>query len=296
MSEFSAHWLASREAADHRARDHALLLRVVDYFQYQQRVELGVMTFLDVGCGTGSNLRAMAPFFGERQRWILLDYDINLLAKARKDLILWADQHVSAETFLDSPTQPRLIPSLNLQKEGKQITVDFRREDLAQNLEAVMNIPADLITASAFFDLVAKDWLSRFCQILTKPLYTVLTYDGREDWRPENALDTLIRDAFHHHQQTDKGFGAALGPSATSFLQTHLEKRGLRVFGAHSPWILSGHDHVLIQQLAQGISQAVRETELVDSANIDAWEASRSQAQSCVIGHQDIFAVRISSP
>ena len=73
----------------------------------------------------------------------------------------------------------------------------------------------DLVTASAFFDLVSEEWIARFCQELAArqlPLYTVLTYDGTETWSPPHDHDAPMLAAFHAHQGRDKGFGWAKRP------------------------------------------------------------------------------------
>jgi len=53
MSGFSPEWLTLREPADHRARDPMLALKVADRLQKLPRI-----TVTDLGCGTGSNIRA----------------------------------------------------------------------------------------------------------------------------------------------------------------------------------------------------------------------------------------------
>ncbi|HKH34927.1 MAG TPA: hypothetical protein VKA80_12340, partial [Beijerinckiaceae bacterium] len=64
MSGFSADWLALREPADHRARNRELLAQLRARFAGQEAV-----TVVDLGSGTGSNLRACAPQLAPRQRW-----------------------------------------------------------------------------------------------------------------------------------------------------------------------------------------------------------------------------------
>ena len=39
------------------------------------------LRIVDLGCGTGSNLRALAPLLGPRQHWRLVDYDADLLVE-----------------------------------------------------------------------------------------------------------------------------------------------------------------------------------------------------------------------
>ena len=278
MTGFSAQWLALREPADHRARDIALQSIVIHDLERLARMRAGPLKLVDLGSGSGSNLRALAPLLPEHQHWTLVDYDPALLEAARAACVAWADQVVANDV------------SLKLIKNNKHVTISFRCEDLSSNIEAVLAEPADLITAAAFFDLVAVDWLERFCGLLSTPLYTVLTYNGIEHWTPSEPSDAAMLNAFHEHQQTDKGFGAAAGPTAAGVMEKLLRTRGFVVTSASSPWKLDSNDHALIEQLATGSAGAVRDTGLVSQQEVEAWQRSRSQASTCEIGHTDLYA------
>ncbi len=278
MTGFSAQWLALREPADHRARDASLRDQVVHDLAHLARVRPGPIKFVDLGCGSGSNLRALAPHMPATQHWTLVDYDPALLSAAKAALVQWADQMVSDQDMLV------------LLKNDKHISVKFLCEDLSSHLEDVLALPTDLLTAAAFFDLVAEDWLERFCGLLRSPLYTVLTYNGQEIWHPPEPMDAAMLKAFHAHQQTDKGFGAAAGPNAVNVMETLLKARGFAVSKAQSPWKLAAADCNLIEQLAIGSAGAVLETKQVSAEEVSAWKKSRSVAQTCEIGHTDLYA------
>jgi hypothetical protein len=170
--------------------------------------------------------------------------------------------------------------------------VKFKCVDLLNDYQAVLNEPSDLITAAAFFDLVAKPWLTKFCASLSKPLYTVLTYDGNEKWSPPELIDADILKAFHQHQRTDKGFGSALGPTASECLQSLLRDQQFTTVCAPSPWILNHQDSALIQQLSIGTAEAVREMATLALTAVNQWEQSRMHASLCEIGHIDIFSYK----
>ena len=278
MTGFSAQWLALRETADHRARDVSLRNQVVHDLAHLARVRPGPINLVDLGCGSGSNLRALAPHLPATQHWTLVDYDPALLSAAKAALMQWADKIVSEQE------------TLVVLKNGKHISIDFLCEDLSSNLEAVLSRPMDLLTAAAFFDLVAESWLERFCGLLNAPLYTVLTYNGQEVWSPPQATDAAMLKAFHAHQQTDKGFGAAAGPTAAGVMEKLLKARGFAVSSAQSPWKLNASDRNLIEQLAIGSAGAVLETKRVSVEEVSAWKQSRSVAQTCEIGHTDLYA------
>jgi hypothetical protein len=278
---FSAEWLALREPVDHRSVSADLRASVARHFASHAHVHL-----LDMGCGSGSNLRGLAPVLGASQHWTLVDWDEGLLAHARAALSQWADDAQEGET-------------LTLRKAGKTIRVDFRKFDLAQDVERALDLAPDLVTAAAFFDLVSAQWIARFARAMTQrrlPLYTVLTYDGREVWSPPHEADAAMLAAFHQHQGSDKGFGPAAGPAAAQTLAAAFAAEGCDVRRASSPWRMAGGaDGALMSELAKGAAQAVRETGAVASARIESWLASRldasAPARACEIGHEDVFAL-----
>lgn len=293
MGEFSADWLALREPVDHRSRNAMLQNQVVNFFRQRAPVAAGLLHITDLGSGTGSNLRALAPHFGAMQCWTLVDYDTDLLQAARTTLLSWADGVLDINTpnlIREARGVSMAAESLVVTKNMKTIAVQFRCADLLADYRSILNEPADLITAAAFFDLVAEPWLAEFCAALSKPLYTVLTYDGKETWGPPNVLDADVLRAFHAHQSTDKGFGAALGPRGAERLQALLQSQGFTTVCAPSPWIMNSHDHRLIEQLAFGTARAVREIGMLENSVIDQWEQARRQASHCEIGHIDLFA------
>lgn len=278
MSGFSTDWLALREPADHAARAADTVAALSAYL-----AGLNHATIVDMGCGTGSNLRATSlalPVMA--QSWTLVDHDPALLAAARTALSAWAD------------TAEERGEELVLTKAGKFISVDTRVLDLNADIETVAGWRPDLVTAAAFFDLVSGPWIERFVAALVRrklPLYTVLTYDGRSSWTPPHASDEAVNAAFHAHQASDKGFGPSAGPQATRLLEQAFTAAGYALTIGDSPWRLSQRgDAELIRQLADGIAAAASETGMIPDADVKAWRAAHGADASACIGHLDLFA------
>ena len=277
---FSAGWLALREPADHRARNEDVRDAAMRLFAGRSEVRL-----VDLGCGAGSNLRALAPYLPAVQHWRLVDHNPALLQASRRELAAWADTW-----------EPGPDGGIVLRKGSARIGVTFTEADLSGGADHVLDTgpPADLITAAAFFDLVATPWIARFCATLAArrlPLYAVLTYDGAETWHPPHHADPAMRAAFHAHQATDKGFGMAAGPAAVAALTRGFHEHGWRIVTGPSPWRLGAADSGLIAILAEGSARAVGETGLVASSGVADWLASRRIARQCEIGHADFLAV-----
>lgn len=275
---FSPEWLALREPVDHRSTSKDLRGQVAARFANASPVQV-----MDLGCGSGSNLRALAEFLGREQRWTLVDWDESLLAHARFSLSQWGEDA--------SGDQGTLV----IHRGERRIEVSFERADLARHVAHALDRPLDLVTAAAFFDLVSEDWMGGFAASLAAratPLYTTLIYNGAERWSPPHALDEAMLRAFHAHQHGDKGFGPASGPGAADALSRALARCGYRISRASSPWIMDRADASLIAELAAGAATAVRESGLVSPRDVKSWLAARREAEGCEIGHTDLFAVK----
>jgi SAM-dependent methyltransferase len=261
MTGFSISWLDLRESADFKARDKFLALQAL---QWLERSNGGAdKILLDLGSGTGSTLRAFASLGAHHLVWRLVDYNSSLLDEA-------------------------------LKRHSK----DYVIEDYQADLNVINELPlvgVRLVTASALFDLVSCEFIDALIERLatqTTALYVALNYDGVTEWSPAHPLDAAVLDAFNRDQQRDKGFGPALGPHASAYLISSLQKAGYAVATAASPWQLSATDHALVSQLVYGIAEAVAKH--FDQFELNNWKDFRlAHAASgiCKVGHQDLLAL-----
>lgn len=279
MSGFSPEWLRLREAADRRARNRDIESVVQARFAQRDAV-----TVVDLGCGTGSNVRAIASLLPNVQSWTLVDNDAALLDEARKELTAWAD-HAEAKGG-----------ELHLTKSHATLSVTFKCLNIASDLEGALPAGTALVTASALFDLTSEDFIRAFarrCADIKAAMYAVLTYNGIQRWEPHRPADNQMSGAFHRHQLRDKGFGASAGPMAASLLADQFKLGGFLVQEGDSTWRLSRNDRTLLEELVRGHAMAVSETGLVDAKTIEAWvKVTRSAA---LVGHTDTFAVPVQS-
>jgi SAM-dependent methyltransferase len=275
MSGFDATWLDLREPADHRSRNEDLSRLLTRELGHR-----GTVSVLDLGCGTGSNLRATAPLLGPEQHWTLVDYDQALLDAAVERLGAWAS---AAE---------RRNGQLVLDKGGKHIVVRFRRADLAHDLESVFEARPNLVTASALFDLASADFIAAVAAEVVRSraaFYTVLTYNGTQRWTPKHEADAAMASAFRTHQVSDKGFGEAAGPMAPALLAAAFDAAGYSVSEGDSTWRLEAGDEALINGLVPGFVAAVRETKLVPEPKVADWLKVRRTG--ALVGHTDTLAL-----
>ncbi len=254
MSGFSTDWLALRAEADRRARNPQVGAAMAAALASLPRP----VRVLDLGAGSGNNLRATSPLLPLPQHWTLVDADAALL---------------------DAATAP----------EG--VTLSRRIADLAPNAGPLLEPAPDLVTASALLDLAGADWLGALVEALAAarlPVYTVLSYTGREAWDPAMAEDAAVLAAFHADQRRDKGLGPALGPGAHGAFADLLRAQGYRVVEGPSDWVLKApRDAALIAALAEGTARAVAPA-LGRAA--EAWGEARRGAARVTVSHADLFA------
>lgn len=277
---FSPEWLRLREPVDHRSRDKKLLAKTATLLSGKSEPVI-----YDLGAGAGSNLRGTALALGSRQRWVLVDYDADLLSASLDFLSQWADK--------SRPT----AAGLEIEKSGKHIRIEVKRADLNANLAPWGEHKPDLVTSAALFDLVSEQWIERFCTSLAKDklsLYTTLVHDETAQWSPAHDADTQMQDAFERDFGKEKGFGPSAGNKAIGLMARNLSTLGYDAELADSLWQLGANDYDLIVQLADGWAHAVRETKTVPEDVIQSWLAARKAAgTTCVVGHKDLLALPV---
>jgi SAM-dependent methyltransferase len=277
MSGFSTDWLALREAADHRSRNSTLLSKLAARFADREDVLV-----VDLGAGTGSNLRAVAPALPARQQWILIDHDPALLVAAFEAIAQWADSSRAVATGLE------------ISKGEKSLLIELRQEDISAEPAAWGNASPDLVTAAALFDLVSEVWIERFVAALARaglPLYTALNHDGVAEWSPPHPADRRMKGAFERHFGRDKGFGPSAGLRASKLMTDQLASAGYGIERGRSDWRLGPADSKLIAMLAEDWAKAAGETGDVPAAEIADWFAARKAVGvSSLVRHEDFLA------
>ena len=263
MSRFAHDWLALREPYDGAARSGTLADRFAKTLGPAPRL-------IDLGCGTGANLRYLAPILSRQQNWLCLDRDRDLLARAEAALGPWR------------------------REVGWQGSVRFAALDLATGLHA-LSFDGAGVTGSALLDLASAAWLERLAERCRRAaVLMALSFDGRLSWHPALAEDGLVRDRFLQHQRTDKGFRPALGPDAAAYLAARLEGTGHQITTAASDWQLGSADGELLGTTLDGVIAAAGE--IRDDRPLAAWAAERRLQLargelSLVVGHVDLLAL-----
>lgn len=265
MSSFSIAWLDLRETADFAARDKTLATQALKWLGQATDPISPDRIITDLGAGTGSTLRALTKLGANNIVWRLVDLDGKLLDEA-------------------------------LRRHGKQYLI----EDYQADLTVVAELPlsgANIVSASALFDLASADFIDALIdRIDTRKtaVYAALNYDGTTTWFPPHPLDENVLTAFNQDQQRDKGFGAALGPNCTTYLQQALEKKGYAVHINPSPWQLDTKDQAMLSELIKGVAGAVNEGYGLQEKELNEWKEFRLAHLAdgnCTVGHWDLLAL-----
>jgi hypothetical protein len=166
-------WLALRQPADAAARSVELAERLAHHLGDRPLV------IHDLGGGSGSMGRWLAPRLPGSQRWVVHDRDPDLLALA----------------VANPPAGA---------------SVEARVEDVTR-LEQLEG--ADLVVTSALLDLLTADELAAMLAACAGlPMLLALTVTGRVELTPADPLDSRIEAAFDDHQRR----GGRLGPDAAA--------------------------------------------------------------------------------
>ncbi|MET8678877.1 class I SAM-dependent methyltransferase [Streptomyces sp. NPDC004647] len=225
---YAPEWLELREGADAAARAAGLLHPLRRHLADLPRRGPGLV-IRDLGCGTGSMGRWLAPRLPGPQHWILHDHDPDLLDRA-----------------------VALTPGKAA--DGSRVTVATERGDIAR-LTADGLAGTSLVTASALLDVLTRDeldWLVAACADAGCPALLALSVVGRVEFTPADPLDAEIADAFNAHQRrSDQGRGM-LGPEAVEAAAEAFGRRGATVRVHASPWRLGADESALTAEWLRG--------------------------------------------
>ncbi|MEW2114104.1 trans-aconitate methyltransferase [Streptomyces sp. NPDC005474] len=265
---YAPDWLELREGADAAARSVELLDPLRIRLANLPR-KAGGRVIHDLGCGTGSMGRWLAPRLDGAQHWVLHDRDPYLL-------------HFAA------------VASPRAAADGSRVTVETRRGDVAR-LTSDALLGASLVTASALLDVLTREEVAALATASAGagcPALLTLSVAGRVEFATPDPLDGDIADAFNTHQRR----GGLLGPDAVTAACEAFDQRGATVHVHPSAWRLGPAEAALTAEWLRGwVAAAVEERPALKS-RADTYLAERLEA--CAAGelrvevhHSDLLAL-----
>jgi hypothetical protein len=284
VAETFSDWLALREPVDFASRSSALTLALLDALP--PRAPLHV---LDLGTGTGSNVRYLMPQLPSPQRWTLIDHDADLLAEIPRRLAAWADAAGYGTHTADD--------GLWIRGDRLECRIETRPLDL-RNLDRALVAGHHLVTGSALLDLVSDRWLQDLaaaCGANRAAVLFALTYSGDTHCTPPEPEDDDVTALMNRHQHGDKGFGPAAGPEAAERAVIAFEQAGYVVQRARSDWHLESDRAPLQTSLFEGWQRVAAAMAPDDAASYRDWLARRlahlaAGRSQIVVSHEDLAA------
>jgi hypothetical protein len=231
-------WLALREGEDARARS-------VDLAQAAALISGRPGLVHDLGSGTGSLMRWLAPRLPGPQTWILHDWNAAL-------------------------TNEALAGRRPCDADGHPVAARAHTGDLG-GLTAADLEGATLVTASALLDVLTFSEslaIARACVEAASPAFFSLSVTGRVDLVPSDPRDAWFEFAFNEHQERESGQRRLLGPEGGSTMRRLFELAGWNVREASTVWRLGSDDPRLLEAWFDGwVDAAVEQRpELRDDA------------------------------
>jgi SAM-dependent methyltransferase len=246
--EFSETWLGLREPADAAARAQDLV----------GLLPADIRTIRDLGCGTGSLGRWLAPQLPVPQHWIMADRDPALLEQAQA----------------------------NMPFDGVTVTTEL--SDVTA-LTAADLAGTDLVTCSALLDILTAEGIEslvRACADSRTPALFTLSVTGQVTLDPADEHDEVVQDAFNDHQRRNH----QLGPDAPHVARAAFERAGATVVTRESPWRLGEKEAALTLQWLRGWVGAAQEQR--PDLRLDAYLEKRlSTPTRATVGHIDLLAI-----
>ncbi len=264
----SSEWLALREPADADARARDLVERLG-----RELPAAGRGPVHDLGAGSGSLGRWLAPLLPGRQHWVLHDRDADLLDVAAAH-----------------PPGPAA--------DGGEVTVEARQSDIIA-LDPGELAGAALVTASALLDMLTEHELAELVRVCAGPgcpVLITLSVVGRVLMTPADTLDGRVAAAFNAHQRRETERGRLLGPDAAGRAADRFGRLGAEVLVRPSPWRLGAAHPGLTAEWFTGWVRAAREQQPELAAELDDYSERRlAQAAagrlSVIVDHADLLVL-----
>ena len=250
--EFSDTWLALREPADAEARAKDLVTLLPG----------PIRTIRDLGCGTGSLGRWLAPQLPGPQHWIMADRDPALLERAAANMP---------------------FPAVTVTTELSDVTA-LTADDLQDT---------DLVTCSALLDILTAEEVAKLaeaCRASSTPALFTLSVAGQVTLTPARPRDRDVQNAFNEHQRRVQDGRRLLGPDAPAEARAAFEKAGATVVTRPSPWRLGTKERALTAQWLRGWVGAAAEQR--PDQGFNTYLSTRlGNLPAVEVGHVDLLAI-----
>ena len=195
MHEFQNSWLFQREKIDNLSKNISIINKINRVLKNYDEIRI-----IDLGTGTGSNFRYLSKKIKfKNQFWTLMDLSKSSLNQAKKNIVT----------------------------NNKIKKIILKHDDIIKNIQQHNFEDYDLVTGSAFLDIMPFDWFKKFYikNKNTKLVYFSINYDGYIKFYPKHNLDRDILQLFNNDQKSKKNNKTrAVGPDCSNIINRCFSK------------------------------------------------------------------------
>ena len=195
MHKFENSWLFQREKIDNMSKNLFLIKKINNSLKNYDQIRI-----IDLGTGTGSNFRFLSKKIKyKNQSWTLMDISKNSLNAAKK----------------------------NVTTNDKIKKIIIKHDDIIKNIQQNNFTNYDLVTGSAFLDIMPHEWFKKFYlkNINTKIVYFSINYDGYFKFYPKHRMDKKFLQLFNSDQKSKKNNKTkAVGPDCSNIIKSYFSK------------------------------------------------------------------------
>ena len=216
---FSTIWLEERFRFDAAARNAQLEHICLKYIDKYPRVNL-----VDVGAGSGANVRHWAERIPQDQSWTLVEQDGELLAEGLQLTAAWGKER-GFEVYEGSKGEWIFSTS------SKKVQVKGVVGSLLDINEQVDLTTQHMVMANAVFDLFSVQQFETFARQIqphSLAFYPTINYAGM-GFEVLHPGDAQMVAWYEGHMERNRPEGRAMGKTCSNFMQQTLsESRGRR--------------------------------------------------------------------
>ena len=206
MHEFENSWLFQREKIDNLSKNISIINKINRVLKNYDEIRI-----IDLGTGTGSNFRYLSKKIKyNKQYWTLMDISKSSLKEARA----------------------------NTQINKKIKNISIKNHDVIKNISTTDFSNYDVVTGSAFLDIMPKKWFKSFHlrNVNTKIVYFSINYDGYFNFFPKHNLDNSVVNLFNSDQKSKKVNNLrAVGPDCSLVIDSFFSKTH-KTYSLKSNW------------------------------------------------------------
>ena len=280
-------WLAHRYACDAEARHPEIEHKFLAFFEQHQTA----LKVVDVGSGTGANVRYYFDHIPHAQEWTLIEQNGSLRDECRRSLAAFAK-----EQGYDWQERDDTFRLADAQKTATIRLVPGRIEHIEQLADLSQT---DVVTANAVFDLLSYEHFDTLVGTLARHnvcLLATLNY-YETSFLPFSEEDYRFTRWYHLHMKRPQPTGIAMGPDCSEEMLDVLAEHHMMIEQEGSQWHLKQHATTMHHYLLHFIEHAVAELSLStdEQHDFDAWLSHkktlcRQRKLEIIVDHSDIFA------